>query len=153
MSGPLSTKHGFFYFTLGPDILKRLKRDEIERLERLGSILGADEEKFSSKFKSIVLHRQLPYTVHHSSFPIENPLQENPRESQTVKLSAKRKYLVDPLNFPIPASPARLKLLRRIDGHRNLKTIFARISDAAPQQLIPFLIYLISRDLVEAAGL
>jgi radical SAM superfamily enzyme YgiQ (UPF0313 family) len=151
--GALSTNHGFLYFRLGPDILKRLKRDEIERLQRLGSILGADEEKFSRKFKSIVLHQQLPYTVHHSSFPIENLLQENPRESQTAKLSAKRKYLVDPVNFPVPASSAQLKLLRRVDGQRNLKTIFARIPDAAPHELIPFLIYLISRDLVEAAGL
>jgi anaerobic magnesium-protoporphyrin IX monomethyl ester cyclase len=148
--GALSTNHGFLYFRLGPDILKRLKRNETERFQRLDEILGTGD---SRKFKAIVLHQQLPYTVYNSSFPIENLLRENPREFQAVKFSEKRKYLVDPLNFPVPASPAQLKLLRRVDGHRNLKMIFSRILDASPQQLIPFLTYLISRGLVEVVGL
>ncbi|MGC8492060.1 MAG: B12-binding domain-containing radical SAM protein [Syntrophobacteraceae bacterium] len=151
--GALSTNHGFLYFRIGPDILKRLRQEENERLRRFGSILQTDGAELSRKFKTTVLHRQLPYTVYQSSFPMENLLQENAREFQTAKLSAKRKYLVDPLNFPMPANPAQLKLLRRIDGHRNLKMIFSRISDAAPQQLIPFLMYLISRGLVDAIGL
>jgi hypothetical protein len=151
--GALSTNHGFLYFRLGPHILKRLKREERERMESVGRMLGTGEAEFARKFKSIFLHRQLPYTAYHSPFPLENLLRESAREFQTPKLSARRKYLVDPVNFPIPASAAQLKLLRRVDGRRNLKMIFAGISEASPKQLIPFLIYLISRGLVEAAVL
>ena len=151
--GALSTNHGFLYFKLGPDILKRLKRNENQRLLGLGRLLDAGVEQIPGKFKSVVLHQILPYTVYYSSFSVENLLQENSRECETLRFSAKRKYLVDPVNLPIPATPAQLKLLRRVDGHRNLKMILARIADATPQQLIPFLIYLVSRGLVEAAGL
>ncbi|MDR3566391.1 MAG: radical SAM protein [Syntrophobacteraceae bacterium] len=151
--GALSTNHGFLYFRRGPDILKRLKRDENERVQRVGRILGTGEGEFARKFKTIVFNRQLPYTAYHVSFPLENLLRENPREFQTPKFSVKRKYLVDPVNFPIPASPAQLKLLRRIDGKRNLKMIFARISEAVPPQLIPFVMYLVSRGVIEAVGL
>lgn len=149
-AGALSTNHGFLYFRLGPDILKRIKQDEKQMLLRLGRILGANGGQSSTaKYKSVVPKQKLPYTVYSSSFPLGETLPENQPVSSTVK----REYLVDPVNMPIPINSGLLKFLRRMDGHRNLKAILIKIPEVGPHQLVPFLLHLVSRDLVEVPGL
>jgi hypothetical protein len=57
-------------------------------------------------------------------------------------------YLIDPINMPIRIGESERKLLRRIDGKRNLKSILAKIQGTSSEELIFFLMYLFRSGLV-----
>lgn len=148
-AGALSTNHGFLYFRRGPDILKRLRYQENQRLLEFGRILGANgAQPNAGRLKAIVPRISLPFTIYVSSFPLEE-IRPNQPEHQRHGYSVRKEYLVDPVNAPFPLTPSQLRLLRRIDGQRNLKAILAKTADHEKHQSIPFLIYLLSRDFIE----
>ncbi|MDR3554313.1 MAG: radical SAM protein [Syntrophobacteraceae bacterium] len=150
--GALSTNHGFLYFRLGPDVLKRLRQEEKKRLGRLGAILGNSLQAGTAKFKLLVPRRNLPCTVYSSPFPVEEGRADQ-LEREWAASATMRDYLVDPVNMPIPVSPGQLKLLRRVDGHRNIKAILAKVPETGSEQLISFLLYLAHRGVIVATGL
>ena len=57
-------------------------------------------------------------------------------------------YLIDPIHLPIAVGQIEQRVLKRIDGRRNLKAILSKTPDAAYSRLIHFLMRLISQELV-----
>ena len=153
--GGLSTNHSFLYFRLGPDILKRLQSEMNQRQLRLHRSLSIDDAGLQAKkFKSIVPKLSLPYTVYQSSFPIEQISAHGGAApgNHPVWPTVKRDYLVDPINMPVALSPVLSKFLHRVDGHRNLKAIVAKMPEVSGQHLLQFPVFLVSIDLLEVPG-
>ena len=108
----------------------------------------------AKKFKSIVPKLSLPYTVYQSSFPIEQISTHGGAApgNHPVWPTVKRDYLVDPINMPVALSPVLSKFLHRVDGHRNLKAIVAKMPEVSGQHLLQFPVFLVSIDLLEVPG-
>ena len=151
--GALSTNHGFLYFELGPDILKRLRAKENRRHSQLHRIMGVDEgHRPSRNIKSAVPHRTvLPFTIYRSPFPYEKlPMDPESPPAQARLLSGEgADYLIDPINMPLRVEETERKILGRIDGKRKLKTILLKHLDDSLEQSVSFMMKLISRGLID----
>jgi radical SAM superfamily enzyme YgiQ (UPF0313 family) len=149
--GALSTNHSFLYFEQGPDILKRLRMEEKKRHHELHRILGITRNhRVTKKIKTVVPRITFPFIIYRSPFPVEQ-IQMDPVEpaNQPQLFSGDGgDYLIDPINMPIRIVESDRKLLQRINGKRNLKSILTKIQKTPSERLIYFFMHLIRGGLV-----
>ena len=140
--GGLSTNHGFLYFTLGPDILKRLRRDERAALERCYHELGMDGSPPAAKsLRNFVPRRVLPSGTYGSRYL----LQRFPMEAGAVP-EAEKTYLLLPASCqqaPVAVGRRETTLLNRMDGRRNLKAVLKKVDNAELKPALSFIWYLV----------
>ncbi|HIJ55587.1 MAG TPA: radical SAM protein [Deltaproteobacteria bacterium] len=152
--GGLSTNHGFLYFRLGPDILKRLREEENQRHYKLHEMLGMDRlHRKTQTIKSVVPSFAFPYTVCRSPYPVEKiPMEpEGPSGKLQLSKGSERDYLIDPVNVPIQIGGLEIRLLSRINGLRNMKSILKKIAPDPQKKALYFVMYLLASGLVEVA--
>jgi anaerobic magnesium-protoporphyrin IX monomethyl ester cyclase len=153
--GGLSTNHGFLYFTQGPDILKRLRRDERAVLERHYRELGIDGSPPAAKsLRNLVPRRVLPSGIYRSRymlqrFPMEGGAMPGAPQQGTENGNT---YLLLPASCqPAPVVVGRREtgLLGRIDGRRNLKAVLKKVDDAQLKPALSFIWYLVRAGAIE----
>jgi anaerobic magnesium-protoporphyrin IX monomethyl ester cyclase len=146
--GGLSTNHGFLYFTQGPDILKRLRRDERAVLERLYSELGMNGSPPAAKnLRNLVPRRVLPSGTYGSRYL----LQRFPMETGAAP-DAENTYLLLPASCqqaPVAVGRRETALLNRMDGRRNLKAVLKKVDDVQLKPALSFIWYLVQAGVVE----
>ena len=146
--GGLSTNHGFLYFTQGPDILKRLRRDERAVLERLYSELGMNGSPPAAKnLRNLVPRRVLPSGTYGSRYL----LQRFPMETGAAP-DAENTYLLLPASCqqaPVAVGRRETTLLNRMDGRRNLKAVLKKVDDVQLKPALSFIWYLVQAGVVE----
>jgi anaerobic magnesium-protoporphyrin IX monomethyl ester cyclase len=148
--GGLSTNHGFLYFRLGPDILKRLQIEVKQHHYKLYEIVknGGRHQK-TKAIKSIVPDLVFPYTVYRSPYALERisaGTGESVNQLQLAK-EPKKNYLIDAVNLPIRIGDMEIALLRRINGRRNLKSILKKIAPTPQKRALSFIMYLLTSGL------
>ena len=150
--GGLSTNHGFLYFRLGPDILKRLRTEENRYHYKLHEMLGMNRQhRKTQTIKSVIPDFAFPYTVCRSPYPVEQIPMEPGTHSGRLQLSKgpEREYLIDPVNVPVRIGELETALLSRINGRRNLKSLLKRIAPNLQKRARYFFMYLLTSGLVE----
>jgi anaerobic magnesium-protoporphyrin IX monomethyl ester cyclase len=76
--GGLSTNHGFLYYTRGPDILKRLRREEQAAMAHKSRLLGMDGTPVTAKsLKKITPRLVVPFAIWHSRFELHRCFMED----------------------------------------------------------------------------
>ena len=143
------------YTRSGPDILKRLREAEKQRHFRLHTLFGIDRQhRTTHKVHPAVLGLALPYTVYRSPYPVERI----PFEPETAtgrmgsSAGANGQYLLDPINNPVRIGDVEKRLLRRINGRRNLGALLKKQAANPPKRTRYFLMYLLNSGLVDAKG-
>ncbi|MBT3256101.1 MAG: radical SAM protein [Deltaproteobacteria bacterium] len=153
--GGLSTNHGFLYFRLGPDILKRLRVEENRQHQKRHEILGMDRQHQKTKtIKSVIPVLAFPYTVYRSPYPVEDiPVEPGTSAGKLQPYEGpERDYLIDPINLPIRIGELEINLLNRINGRRNMKSILKKITADTQKRALYFVMYLLASGLVEVQG-
>jgi radical SAM superfamily enzyme YgiQ (UPF0313 family) len=148
--GGLSTNHGFLYFRLGPDILKRLRTEVKQHQYKLYEILTYDGQHLNSKaFKTIVPSFVFPYKVYCSPYAVGQIPPGTVESVNQLKRAEEHNnnYLVDALNPPIQIGDMEIALLSRINGRRNLKSILKKIAPTPPKRALSFVMYLLTSGL------
>ena len=148
--GGLSTNHGFLYYTLGPDILKRLKREERAAANQMEYLLGVDGSPASiKKLKAVIPRMVLPYRIYRSCFALHRltmdpgPSQVPTREEVFFLLSGGRQ------SVPAPVGPGEVGILRRMDGRRRMSAVLKKVPPAQMRRALSFLSYLVQVGAVE----
>lgn len=153
--GGLSTNHGFLYFRFGPDILKRLRQAEKQRHDHTHTIVGIDPHHRTTRgVQPVVPRLAMPYMFHRSPFPVERipggPASAGDRMFPSSGMPGQ--YLVDPVNYPVRIGDIEKRLIGRIDGRRNLRTVLKKHAAETPRRLRYFLLYLFNSGLVVVKG-
>ncbi len=156
--GGLSTNHGFLYYTLGPDILKRLRRDEQSRLNHIGRLLGAmGAAADTHKIKRLVPRAMLPYAIQHSRYPLHRLAGESDGgpEAKELGAAAEQIFMLLPDHHrqgPVPIGSREISLLNRIDGRRTLWSVLKKGDGAQLKAALSFVWYLVRSAAVELGG-
>ena len=150
--GGLSTNHGFLYFRLGPDILKKLRAEENRLHHELHAVLGMDKQhRKTGTIKNLIPVLALPHTVYRSPYPVEqipsDP--ETPTENLHRSKATDGDYLIDPINMPIRIGELEINLLNRINGRRLMKSVLKKITTDTQKRALYFVMYLLAGGLVE----
>lgn len=149
--GALSTNHSFLYFETGPDVLKRLKREEHERQLKLLRVFGVKDKLVKAKkLKSLVPRFAVPFLVYSSPFPVDRTNADAANSS--IPLSplsgAALNYVVGPSGIVTQVRDIEKQFLAAIDGRKNLRSLLGKCEKAGPDRLISMLLGLISEGLV-----
>jgi anaerobic magnesium-protoporphyrin IX monomethyl ester cyclase len=153
--GGLSTNHGFLYFTQGPDILKRLRRDERSALERQYRDLGMDGSHSAAKaLKNLIPRRVLPFSIYRSRFMLQRfSMEAGSGADAPEQVPAKQNdYLLLPASCQqahVPVGRREIALINRIDGHRNLKAVLKKVTPTELKAALSFIWYLVQTGTVE----
>jgi hypothetical protein len=152
--GGLSTNHGFLYYTLGPDILKRLRRNEQAAMTRLqGLVRGQGSPAALKKLKKSLPRLRCPYGIYHSRFALQRlagEADETP-PATALKPGAEFDFLLLPgSGQPAPAmvGPGEISLLMRINGQRPMGSVLKKIDRTQLQRALSFIWYLIQAEAV-----
>jgi radical SAM superfamily enzyme YgiQ (UPF0313 family) len=148
--GALSTNHSFLYFATGPDILKRLKKEERDRQMKLVRILTTkDSHTKAKKLKSVTPRFVLPCVVYHTRFPVDHVEREIAGSLSHLRSStAGFDYVIGPSGAVIHIRRVEKRLLEAIDGKKNLKAVLARNEEVGLDRLVSILLALISHGLI-----
>jgi radical SAM superfamily enzyme YgiQ (UPF0313 family) len=146
--GGLCTNHGFFYYTLGPDILKRLRRKETRSLKRFYHGLGIDGSHPTTKqLKTLKPRMVLPHAIYPSRFELQR-FARVAEESQAPRMPASattQTYLIFPdhgQQSAVEVGSREIALLKRIDGQRTLQAVLKKQQGAERKQALSFVWYL-----------
>jgi anaerobic magnesium-protoporphyrin IX monomethyl ester cyclase len=149
--GSLSTNHSFLYFQHGPDILKRLREEEKLPQERLLAALSAtNAQTRNKKLKSTVPRMSIPASLVRSPYPIERILmhQRDGNVPHGIHTVEEHEYLASPLTAVFPVGPTERRLLKLIEGRKNLKAILGKFQGAELNRVVSFLMTLVSEGIV-----
>jgi radical SAM superfamily enzyme YgiQ (UPF0313 family) len=154
--GGLSTNHGFLYYTLGPDILKRLRLSEQAELNRIRRLLGLDGPSAGIKHLKTVVPRQiLPSRLHRSRFALHRLSMEPGDEARSVpelNPADDNDFLllagVDS-QLPIMVGRPEIKLLNRIDGRRSLGDVVKKVEKTEIKRALSFIGFLVQNQVIE----
>jgi len=153
--GGLSTNHGFLYYTLGPDILKRLRRDERAEMDRFRHLLGAvGSSADANKFTKIIPGLLLPYRRHRSHFELHRFSSDSGQSGNAAEMvpAGEMDYLQFPgcaQQCPVMVGAQELKLLKRIDGRRTLKDVLKKVEKSQIQRALSFIWFLFQNQVIE----
>ncbi len=141
--GSLSTNHSFLYFRKGPGILKQLRDEDQKQQMKLQELFDITlNQGKTKKFKDYILSKTAaPYAVVSSAYPIERIEMDPavPPKYPQLQAGSEKKYLVDALNLPIQVGKIETRILNRINGKRNLKSVLSNVKVSSPNKLIHFL--------------
>jgi hypothetical protein len=150
-AGALSTNHSFLYFETGPDVLKRLRREEHDRNFKLLHVLGIkDKHARTKKLKSLVPRFVVPLLIWHSPFPVDriNTQVESNRQQLAALPGAGLNHVVGPSNLVIYLSQSETRFLEAIDGKKNLQWLLRRFGEMDLERLTAVLLNLAAHGLV-----
>jgi len=147
--GGLSTNHGFLYFRHGPDILKRLRGEEMKRHLRQHAVLGLDRaHQATGKIKGHLVPRfRGPFKLRRSPFLLPQAGMDPSQVPPLLPRGPGIDYLLAPLIPPIVLSQEHKKLLERIDGKSSLRALMGNQKNGL--QRLHFLMGLLSAGMVE----
>ena len=153
--GGLSTNHGFLYYTLGPDILKRLRRGEQSELGQLYAMLGLDGSPAGIKaLQKHVPSLRLPYYVLRSRFP----LHRLPRDGDAVHQAPEMMPTDGAEFFLLPGYEQQnavmvgrqeIRLLNRIDGRRTLRDVLKKVEKSQMKRALSFVWFLVQNQVID----
>ncbi len=153
--GGLSTNHGFLYYTQGPDILKRLRRDEHAELNRLRCLLGADgSPSGEKKLTRLVPRLVLSYHLHRSHFALHRLSMASGETDNVSEMvpAGEADYLLLPgyaQQFPVMIGRQEIKLLNRIDGRRTLRDVLKKVEKMQMKRELSFIWFLVKKQAIE----
>ena len=153
--GGLSTNHGFLYYTLGPDILKWLRRDEQAALASYYHWFGINgSPPVHKKLKQLVPRVVVPCRVHRSRFPVHRFAMEanEDLQSETAFPGTENLVLLMPDLRHQPAvmiETSEVRLLGRIDGRRTLASVLKKKNGPGLRRALSFLWYLVQSGAIE----
>jgi anaerobic magnesium-protoporphyrin IX monomethyl ester cyclase len=153
--GGLSTNHGFLYYTLGPDILKRLRRNEHTELNRYRRLLGADGSPADIKnFTALIPRLVLPRCLHRSRFALHRLSMESGEADnapEMVPINGTDFLLLPGYGQQIPVMVGRqeIKLLNRIDGRRTLRDVLKKVDKTEMKRALSFIWFLVQNQVIE----
>jgi anaerobic magnesium-protoporphyrin IX monomethyl ester cyclase len=149
--GALSTNHSFLYFETGPDVLKRLKREERERILKLVQWSRLPEKHAKAKkLKSLTPRFVAPLLVYHSPFPVDRinkEVESNPSKLRSFSGTGWN-YVVGPPDVVMPLRDLEKQFLDSIDGTKNLQSLFGKYEEAGVERLVALLLRLASLGLI-----
>lgn len=148
--GALSTNHGFLYFRNGPDILKRLRKDETSRRLKIVKILESENEKARiKKIHSLAPGLSPGVGLWRSPFPLAQASEDRNGAAAGVDRVPPpgRGYVLG--RFIVPAGESEFALLERLNGERTLKSLFSELIRGDAERTFQFLVNLIVAGLVE----
>lgn len=147
--GALSTNHGFLYFRQGPDILKRLRKEENNRRLKLIRILETEKEKTRiKKVQSVTPRPASGVGLWRSPFPLEPESGRGAGEERRVeRVSPTRGYLLGP--FTLPIGDPELAFLGKLNGERTLKSLLGDLPQGDAEKAFHLLMNLVVAGLVE----
>jgi anaerobic magnesium-protoporphyrin IX monomethyl ester cyclase len=152
-AGGLSTNHGFLYYTLGPDILKRLRRDEQAALARFHHWLGIDGRYCVHKpFMKAIPRMVTPYGIRHSPFPVHQlTMRANQEDSLSdMRPETERFFLCLPRHGqPVIVDSPETGLLGRIDGRRPLSAVLKKNKGPHLKRALSFLWFLVCAEAID----
>jgi hypothetical protein len=155
--GGLSTNHGFLYYTLGPDILKRLRLNEQTELSRIKRLLGLDGPSAGIKhLKTVVPTQLLPHRLHRSRFALHRLTMESGETHRAPELNCSddNDFLLlagDDAQLPVMVGRPEIKLLNRIDGRRSLKDVVKKVEKTEIKRALSFIGFLVQNQVIEIA--
>ncbi len=153
--GGLSTNHGFLYYTLGPDILKRLRLDEHTKLGRIGRLLGQNGPFAGIKDLNAGVPRQvLLHCLHRSRFALHRLSMEPDEAHRVPELNPDNDHdflLFTGNDTPLPVMVGRpeIRLLNRIDGRRSLRNVVKKVEKTEMKRALSFLWFLVQNQVIE----
>ncbi|MFZ1986684.1 MAG: radical SAM protein [Desulfatitalea sp.] len=153
--GGLCTNHGFLYYTLGPDILKRLRHDEQATLTRIGRLLGMEgASPDSKKIKKMIPRMILPHYIQRSCFAIHR-LTTGPDQNLNAERlgpTMEGTFVLLPGHggqTPVVIDHREISLLNRIDGHRTLWAVLKKVDNTELRRALSFVWYLVQAEAIE----
>ncbi len=150
-AGALSTNHSFLYFETGPDVLKRLKREEHDRRLKLLTVFGV-KDKFvrAKKLKSLVPRFAVPILVYSSPFPMDRPNIGAAGDTKPLRhvSGPPLNYVVGPSVVVGRVGEIEKQFMEAIDGRKNLRSLLGRCGEVDSDELISMLLGLISEGLI-----
>lgn len=153
--GGLGTNHGFLYYTLGPDILKRLRREQQAVLAQSQHLLGMDGSAVPTKsLKKIKPRLRIPYGVCRSRFALQRlsmEIEPAPAGPDLVP-AVEGDFLLLPAfcqPTPVMVGQGEIGLLKRIDGRRDLASVLKKIAPGQLKRALSFIWYLVQVEAVE----
>jgi hypothetical protein len=153
--GGLSTNHGFLYYTLGPDILKRLRLDEHTQLGRISRLLGQNSPFAGIKHLNAVVPRQiLLHCLHRSRFALHRLSMEPDEAHRVPELNPAddNDFLLfagDDTPLAVMVGQPEIRLLNRIDGRRSLKDVMKKVEKTEMKRALSFLWFLVQNQVIE----
>ncbi|MEW6349280.1 MAG: radical SAM protein [Thermodesulfobacteriota bacterium] len=149
--GALSTNHSFLYFRTGPDVLKRIRHLERQRLLELAQMLGVNAKRPGNRrLNSIIPRLASDADLYTSPFPLDRI--GSPRQSPSARLHRLPEqagdYLVCRSGVAVRLDSLELQMLKRVNGERSLKSILTYFDGADRDRLLRFLLGLVSADVV-----
>jgi anaerobic magnesium-protoporphyrin IX monomethyl ester cyclase len=156
--GGLSTNHGFLYYTLGPDILKQLRRDELAESGSYYHWLGIDgSPPVQKRLKHLVPRLAVPFRIQRSRFPVHSfAMQANEGlQSENCFAGAESMFLLMPdLRRQPPAmiDTSEIRLIGRIDGHRTLASVLKKCNGLGFRRALSFIWYLVRIGVIDFIG-
>jgi len=149
--GALSTNHSFLYFETGPDALKRVRKEEVERNFKLLRILAIKDAQIRArKLKFLAPRFVVPLLVYRSPFPVDqiNVNAESNRNHLPALSDAGRECVVGPSGMVIHVRDIERRFLEAIDGKKNLRSLLSKHEEAGLENLTKLLLRLISDGLI-----
>jgi len=153
--GGLCTNHGFLYYTLGPDILIRLRQDEHAELSRFRRLLGLDGSPASvKKLTKLVPNLVLPHFLLSSRFALHHLVAESGDVHGVSGLvpTNETDFLLLPgyqQQTPVMVGRQEIKLLNRIDGRRSLKNVLKSVEKREMKRALSFIGFLVQNQVIE----
>ena len=153
--GGLCTNHGFLYYTLGPDILKRLRQDEQAALTRIGRLLGMEgASPDTKKIKKMIPRMRLPHHIQRSRFALHRLAAEAGRTHKAERLgpTTENSFMLLPghgRQMPVMIDHREVTLLNRIDGRRTLWAVFKKVDKTELRRALSFIWYLVQAEAIE----
>lgn len=152
--GGLGTNHGFLYYPLGPDILKRLRRDESMELAQQYRRLGLDGPPRRIKNLPQLIPRLVrPHRLYRSRFALHHLSEEDgqTRNAPDILAGGESEYLLfsgRDRQALIRVGKVEIRLLNRIDGRRTLSAVLKKSDSTHLKGALSFLWLLVQNGAV-----
>lgn len=153
--GGLCTNHGFLYYTQGPDILKRLRRDEQADLNRIGRLLGIEgASPDTKKIRKMNLRMILPHYIQRSRYALHRLATGTDATLNIDHLGPTMEgtFVLLPgygRQAPVMIDHREIILLNRIDGRRTLRAVLKKVDPAELKRAFSFMWFLARSGAVE----
>jgi len=152
--GGLCTNHGFLYYTLGPDILKRLRQDEKTDLARQRRQLEVNGSQGRFKnFQKLTPRLMQPYGLYRSRFALEHLSTEysGANSAPVIVPGSESDFLLftrHERQVPIRVAKPEISLLNRIDGRRTLSAAIKKADNDQLRRALSFVWFLVQSGVV-----